>query len=463
MKRFGGALLTLSTLLVCAVSARAVTLLDEKFPRRDRLETIGFELLKPGEIQIDAAGLAAEYSEDMLAYAWIIDHDTRKVVWEMKSEDTERAWGKKYLRKLSIQQVFSRGKYELYLYTGNSDGAIFYTSDDGSALKALGRMFSGSSRDPQEQLDDCYVRLESSDLAATDVKRFEPTGELPGALFAAAGLGNDEYIEQAFTLDKPEAIRVYSLIEAPSGSDKPVDFGWITNADSREIVWSAADARSVRGGGGKKNRKIDTEITLPAGNYILYYVTDDSHSYKRFNVAPPYDPMNWGMTLLPGKDFIPAAFHLSQTPVEPAPLLDMTRLGDDEDRAQEFKLDHNAKLHIRAIGEWGDASDEFADYGWIEDATTEKTVWEMTERNTDFAGGADKNRMFDGDITLPAGTYVAHFVTDDSHSYEDWNDSQPWMPRGWGLAIYPTKGFDRADFKLLGKDDQRSRWSKRRP
>jgi hypothetical protein len=222
-------------------------------------------------------------------------------------------------------------------------------------------------------------------------------------------------------------------------------------------VWTAVDERSVRAGGDRKNRKIDVDINLPAGNYVLCYVTDDSHSYRRFNAAPPYDPMNWGITLLPGKDFDAVAFHAISAPPEPKPLLDMTEIGDDEEISSEFTLSRQATIRVRALGEQSIFDDDFADYGWIENAATGKTVWEMTSRNTEHAGGADKNRMFDGEITLEPGKYSAHYVSDDSHSYPDWNSGQPWMPRAWGLAIFPGKGFVASDFKLLSEPAQRHR------
>lgn len=466
MIRSGSALAGIASLFILGSQAQAVTLLDEKFPTRNRLQVVGFELSKPGEITIDAAGLGVQHTDDLIAYGWIIDHETRKVVWEMQGQDTDRSWGKKYLRKGSRDQVFSRGKYELYLFTGDDNTWLFDGGNKG-VTSIIGGLFSGSNRSIREQLDDCYVRLESSDIAATDFKTFDPSGEVPGALFKATKLGDDDFVEQAFTLDKPGNVRVYMLIEAPSGYDSPVDFGWIANADTRETVWSAAEEHSLRAGGGKKNRKIDAEVSLPKGNYILFYATDDSHSYRRFNTAPPYDPLNWGVTLLPGTGFTPASFHLATMPADPEPLIDMTEIGDDASWETTFQLTKETKLRIRALGEWSSGDDEFVDHGWIESAGSGRVVWEMTDRNTEYAGGADKNRIFDGEVTLPAGDFVVSYVTDGSHSYESWNSGRPWLPRSWGLAIYPGAGFDKSAFKSVSKvtDDRgrrKSSWSKRR-
>ena len=77
-----------------------------------------------------------------------------------------------------------------------------------------------------------------------------------------------------------------------------------------------------------------------------------------------------------------------------------------------------------------------ADFGWIENNNSRKTVWEMTYRMTENAGGARKNRMFNGTIVLPKGNYTLFYETDDSHSYRDWNDDPPRDPDMYGITLY---------------------------
>ena len=66
-------------------------------------------------------------------------------------------------------------------------------------------------------------------------------------------------------------------------------------------------------------------------------------------------------------------------------------------------------------------------------------VWEMTYGATDNAGGASKNRRFDGTITLPAGDYVLRYQTDGSHAFGSWNADPPDEPEMWGITIYRVK------------------------
>ena len=103
-------------------------------------------------------------------------------------------------------------------------------------------------------------------------------------------------------------------------------------------------------------------------------------------------------------------------------------------KRQSFELKEDSKVHIYAIGE-GTHGDMY-DYAWIENTETGRVVWEMTYRKTERAGGARKNRLFDDTVFLEEGEYDVYYRTDDSHSFEEWNDSPPYDPESWGITIY---------------------------
>ena len=52
-------------------------------------------------------------------------------------------------------------------------------------------------------------------------------------------------------------------------------------------------------------------------------------------------------------------------------------------------------------------------------------VWRMTYSDTDHAGGARKNRVFDRILRIPAGEYRLVYQSDGSHSFGDCNMSPP--------------------------------------
>ncbi len=169
---------------------------------------------------------------------------------------------------------------------------------------------------------------------------------------------------------------------------------------------------------------------------MAYFVSDDSHSYGNWNASAPLDKDMWGITIFGvGKSFNASSVAVFDTPPSDAnTLVNLTRMGDNKDATQSFKLDSPRKVHIFALGEGKDG--EMFDYGWIEKAKGgHDIVWEMTYRMTRHAGGAMKNRKVDTEIYLEAGEYIAHFVTDSSHSFPDFNEAPPDSPQKWGITI----------------------------
>jgi len=460
MRKLLGVLTALLILGMLGSVVEAETLVEIDRLRNGDLEMIGFELTKGGEIDIEAVGVKARYNSTLIVYAWILDHETRKPVWTMTGSRADRGRKYKALRRAEKTTFLEKGKYELYMFAGDNLNFMGDFRGGKDFVDLLANLFDDDDDeyeddyyDVRDYLRDCFVRVSSEELTAGDVKEFEIDGGLPNALARFNRLGDNEYISQAFALDKPMNIRVYTVHEHPRGYDNPVDRSWIMDATTRKRVWELDRLNTERGGGGRKNRMCDEEIRLEKGSYVLYFVTDGSHSYDNFNVNPPYDPMNWGITLLPGTDFDASAFHLVEGDEGAKPLVDLMRARDDDYEEQAFELKKDAQLRIYAVGEYSRGDRDFVDYGWIEDVSNGRPVWEMTRRNTEHAGGAEKNRMFDGTVDLKAGKYVAYYVTDGSHSYRDWNADRPYDPSSWGLAIYPGPGFSASDLTLLEEED----------
>jgi len=106
---------------------------------------------------------------------------------------------------------------------------------------------------------------------------------------------------------------------------------------------------------------------------------------------------------------------------------------DDQYEMMEFELEDDTPVRVYAAGE-GSGNVMF-DYGGIENANTGQLVWEMYAIFAEHAGGASKNCKVDRVIPLPAGTYRLHYRTDESHSFDNWNDLPPdhcW----WGIRLF---------------------------
>ena len=120
------------------------------------------------------------------------------------------------------------------------------------------------------------------------------------------------------------------------------------------------------------------------------------------------------------------------------PIVSLTRIGDDEQVSEGFTLTRAADLRVLALGEGGD--DRMFDHGWIVNADTREAVWTMSLDETRHAGGGRSNRMKTDIVSMAAGSYVVHFISDGNTSYEDrWaGNSPPTHEQFWGITVMPA-------------------------
>ncbi len=274
-------------------------------------------------------------------------------------------------------------------------------------------------------------RVEASSHRAHVPRR--PPPPLGSAFVSLTGIGDDEMVSEGFTLAAPLDVRILAVGEGMGG--EMYDFGWITNASTRKVVWRMDLEHTEHAGGADKNRVADDVVTLQPGNYMVYYVTDGSHAWSDWNSTAPADENVWGITLLApeGTDAtqLVAEYEIS---VDPAIVAQLIGIRDDEQRSQRFTLADASKIRIYALGEG--AGGDMHDHAWIESEATGRAVWEMTYRTSEHAGGGDKNRLFDGIVGLEAGEYVLRYESDGSHSFERWNTTPPSDPFSYGVTLF---------------------------
>jgi hypothetical protein len=264
-----------------------------------------------------------------------------------------------------------------------------------------------------------------------------PPPPLKGSFVALTGIGDDELVSQGFAVARPMEVRVYAVGEGMGGD--MYDYGWIVNADTRQTVWRMDYEHSEHAGGAEKNRMIDEVITLDAGNYMVYYASDGSHSWSDWNSRAPTHQEAWGITLLSPSGVVDReAVREYEVASDPSVLAQLIGMRDDENRGYKFVLTEETKVGIYALGEGSDG--EMYDFAWIQDAKTGRAVWEMTYGMTEHAGGGDKNRLYKGSIILPAGDYVLRYRSDGSHSLEEWNVNPPENPFDYGVTLTREEG-----------------------
>jgi len=411
------------------------------------IEFDAFRLKKNSTVEIngEAANFGKSFSSNKIFYGWIINSNTRELVWDAREsiefEDQEGMFS------IKDQVQLDPGIYEVY-YTciGNSDININSFGD------FFSRIFSKSKsrfkRKYREQLgltitgeEDIFYEVDPEYIVDSLVQN---------SIASFVRVKNNKNLTKGFSLNDNTKLRIYSIGE--SRKNRIFDIAWISNVKTNKIVWKASEDMFSYAGGGKKNYFIDEEFPLPEGSYFLHYNSDDSHSFEEWNVQPPNDPQFWGVTIW-------AASENDQKKVIPFreedivnPIVALTKVGDNKFLSQGFALDKDATLTILCLGE-GHEFDELRDYGWIINADSKKIVWTMNDNNNiKHAGGSKKNVMVEEIIKLKKGSYIAYYSTDDSHSYEDWNASSPFQKDSWGLTIWSSN----KDIKLFSENNYKS-------
>lgn len=440
--------------LVFKVQSQQATLTEISRVRPHQIKSEGFQLRKSQEIQIEGVALRrSRYKRMTFTRAWILDAETRKVVWKLRDASTDKRG--RWLVRFEDQVSLPAGNYEVYY------AAYPYHFDKGwhGFGSWVDQVIDDVFDDREyEDLDHAYKREwhEFGIVVKGDGRRF---GEremdalrrpfLKKCFVSIKHLHDDSRQRQAFELKKDMNVEVYAIGEARS--DGTFDYGWIVDTEKHKRVWKFTYRNSEHAGGAEKNRKIRQTLMLPNGKYAAFFVTDDSHSNFEWNAAPPDDPEMWGLTLRVVNDSelqYVKSYEYSDFD-EKDVIFKFTGLQDNEFHCKRFRCNKDTEVRIYAIGE-GERSEMF-DYSWIIDLKAHRKVWEMNYFNTEHAGGGEKNRIFDGIIRLRKGDYALYCMTDDSHNYWDWNTTPPFDQKNWGVTV--LAGGDNFDPKAIADLD----------
>lgn len=426
---------------------------------KEEVKGLGFTLSKDISVHINAVGGGTKNtwkevwgkrtrSNDMFASGWIINADTREVVWEMSMENTS---GKEEQRKCEEEIKLKQGSYEVYyaaygysssLSLGSFTSINIDRREGRSSNRFMNKFFGWFDEDYRSMYDDFMdkakndygILLSTAAGEESSIQTFNAPRKNPNVVFSATGIGDGAFIRKMISTNKDVTVSIYALGEG-RGKEEVFDYGWITNADTRERIWEMNYGNTDYAGGASKNIMFTGDIKLSKGNYELIYVTDDSHSREDWNSKPPYDPFNYGIVIGTKNETDKSSIGISEYNFEKNNIVvQLTRIRNSDFVQSGFTLKSDMKLHIYAIGE-ADHGDALADYGWIINAKTRERVWEMQRRKTTHAGGGKKNRLADEFISLTKGDYIVYYQTDDSHAYNDWNDDKPFDAEGYGITV----------------------------
>ena len=420
------------------------------------LKYAGFELRAPATLHIIATGAGGSQgwsykSDRMFAYGWILNADTREPVWEMTTHNTETE-GRD--RSFDGSITLPAGSYEVYFaactFVRHTTFSHFDLNVDhrskplfGSGAKSKNHFFSWLTQWWNDDANQAWtkrspawgIELSADEHAGRYISSFTPPKIRPASVLSVTGLGDDSTVRRAFTLSAPAEIDIRAFGENASG-DECADYSWIVDTHTRNRVWKMACHDAQEAGGARKNVLTVSKIRLNKGSYVLYCVTDDSHSAADWNAAPPYDPLNYGVSMEISDPRERSGFATAAYTEDRNVIASIEKVGNNASRSEGFVLTQETLVRVLAFGERSNNRRTMADFGTIIDAKTRARLWTMEPDRTSHAGGASKNRYIDETVTLPAGTYVVTYQTDDSHAYGDWNSDPPFDPDHYGIAVY---------------------------
>lgn len=281
-------------------------------------------------------------------------------------------------------------------------------------------------------------------------------------------IDRDQLYEQRFSLPVETAVEIDAVGSGWRDENTLFTYPWILDLRTRRLVWQMklADARDTQH---EHNLQVTDNLTLPAGDYALYFSATGGTFPIRKQIKV-FGIFNLGSLAINGKYPVkwneygdPHEWHVTVravdenvVPMPPAALprdlgalLRLAPVTDLSYRKAALEVSAPIRVRILAIGEYAGAGRGFADGAWIIDRSRCRRVWEMTLENTTHAGGADKNRMYDGEVTIEPGRYMACYGSDDSHAYGSWNSTPPYDPESWGLTLFPAGVIPRGAVQVI--------------
>ena len=123
----------------------------------------------------------------------------------------------------------------------------------------------------------------------------------------------------------------------------------------------------------------------------------------------------------------------------------ISKVGDFADLTKSFNVIKPRKYLVISGSEGFSDDNLLYDYGWIVNSKND-TIWGHRDfTKTYHLGGDPKNRVMIDVIDLKPDNYKLRYISDDSHSYDNWNATQPKYPQFWGIHIVELENETKAD------------------
>ena len=140
---------------------------------------------------------------------------------------------------------------------------------------------------------------------------------------------------------------------------------------------------------------------------------------------------------------------------------EIKNVGDNQNLTQKFSVPKTGDYLIVSAGEGSFGDSLTSDYGWLEDGNGNK-IWSGIDfRKSYHLGGALKNRIIMDILKLNPGQYSLKYISDNSHSYSEWNAEPPFDRDFWGIKIYELNNAEELnDFRNYIQEAEKTRFVK---
>jgi CubicO group peptidase (beta-lactamase class C family) len=196
--------------------------------------------------------------------------------------------------------------YKLFIMDMDPGDMVDWDAEDAVIASQLqAAQAAGVGEIAVQEIHDRYLTAQvlrkptSAGKALDTYIRFFTSTELPDSKsqpsFAMIDrVGNNTYSIVEFTLEQDTDVDILAIGGYRLG--QMVDYGGIEDLSSGKLIWMMTPDRVSPAGGVGNNRRVNDQITLPAGTYRLHFRTDETHSFNHWTDLPP-DTLFWGIAL----------------------------------------------------------------------------------------------------------------------------------------------------------------------
>ena len=385
-----------------------------------------FEVLDSVVVALNArVAFETEAQSSVLAvYPWIVEHATQQVVWKPENGDMEREG---LHAGISDSLFMPPGQYTAFFTTY---GPTFSSSRQGSFL-GLKPHWTNSPGDWSFSLratDADKIKVSaSSSMKNRSENESLTSGEVWG--FRPESSRNSE--TYMFQVTSPSVLNMDVMASVCANQCDKVE---LFREPDTVPIWRLEEANSSPAGGGVVNRVHSSSLELLPGVYRMVFGVSNRQNHGNWSANPPWFPHNWGIKL--GTP-TPESVRTFNPWDAGTPIASLLEAGDNEDFSITMTVNASLPIVVYSMGELR-SDDSKYDYGSIYKEGRSTPIWEMSYSNSRLAGGDELNREAMAILTLEPGTYYVKYVSDGTHSFDDWNKSRPNNSERWGVAVFPV-------------------------